>query len=954
MTPKSLIIYIFIASFFIAVLPQKAAAQFHVQGTNNVKTKWQQQKTQNYKIIYPRHFEPTANRIANLLDTLAPTISYGMIRSNIRIPIVLETQNQYSNGMVTWAPKRMELVPTAPTSTYATPWLRQLTIHEYRHAAQISNLKVGLGKVAGALFGEAGIGIVTAVISTWQYEGDATNAETQLTEFGRGLQPSFTIGYRALFHEKNHRTIKGDQYVGGSFKNFYPNHYEYGYQIVRATETYLHPKIWGEIYNYSGRNAILITPDYFYLKSKYKTSFSKIRDRAFSEVTELWKEHSEIENNYQLITPKPKHYTKYSYPIALGNGTVFTLKNDFNTPQHIAVINKNAKEKIRLFTGTISSRPTFFKDRMYWTEFQPNLFYEKENYSVVRSIASGEKKPQTHLKKQSHYFITPSDKLIAAVANDSLSNGYIKFFDKDFNHLYSRFFDSPTTLHSLAWDNKTNRFAFIALDDRGMYMASVCGDKPHTSEMKMHLMPSSVSISDLTASRGDLYFHSIQSGKDEIHTLDITTNVQRRLTRSQFGAKAPSVMGDTLIFSSYTYEGWVVAEANVNDLLSDTVKWSRLPKDILNPKWVKWDLPKGVSDIKINDTTAKPERKSKRYNRFSHMFNMHSWAPIAIDAMQMLNETQLNMGLGVTGFFQSTLGDFYGNLAIGAKQQSFWTKANFTYDALPVKFTIEAEYGGGNQAIIKPLGAEILQSHKVSAKYNLALTASLPINFSSGAFYRNLQPSISVDHYNTKLYNSRATDFRSGYQKWNASLWWGVSSKMAYREMLPRWGYAINAAMSGAFTRDFANQYNVLGRVYLPGIIRTHSTTLKAAYMVQNSDKYNFTSKPMTPRGVVDNYAANKYIAYSADYLFPVVYPDWGWDGVVTLKRVSLNVFADYSKGWYFNDIGSTTPMSNYSYGVDLNIDLTLIRSFDLGVAFQFAMPNNENLHFGLGFTAFF
>ena len=187
MKPISHIIYILIASLFFAVLPQKAAAQFYVQGTNNVKTKWQQQKSENYKIIYPKHFETTANRIANLLDTIAPAISYGMIRSNIPIPIVLETQNQYSNGMVVWAPKRMELVPTAPTSTYATPWLRQLAIHEYRHAAQISNLKVGLGKVAGGVLGEAGIGLATAVISAWQFEGDATNAETQLTEFGREI-----------------------------------------------------------------------------------------------------------------------------------------------------------------------------------------------------------------------------------------------------------------------------------------------------------------------------------------------------------------------------------------------------------------------------------------------------------------------------------------------------------------------------------------------------------------------------------------------------------------------------------------------------------------------------------------------------------------------------------------------------------------------------------------------
>ena len=953
MTLKRLLTTLAIALFGIAATTQCANAQFFLQGTNNAKTKWNQQKSDSYKIIYPQNFETTANRIANLLDTIAPCARFGMIRSNIPIPIVLETQNQYSNGMVVWAPKRMELVTTAPETTYATPWLRQLAIHEYRHAVQISNLNVGLGKVGSALLGQAGLGIVTAVISGWQYEGDATNAETQLTEFGRGLQPEFTIGYRALFHEKNHREIKKTLFVSGSFKNYYPNEYEYGYQMVRATETYLHPKVWGEIYNYSGRNAILIVPDYFYLKYKYKTSFNKIRLRAFDEMTELWKEHSAVDNNYKLLLSQPNHYTTYSYPMSIGNGSIFTLKDDFNTPTHIAVIDTNNNEKVRIFTGTISSRPTLYKDRIYWSEFKSHPFYEKQNYSVVKSIGEGEKKPTTHLKKQSHYFVTPTDYLIGAVANDSLGSGYIKFFDKDFKPVSERHFALPTTLHSLTWDNKTNRFAFIALDDNGMYLASISAENPDTDTVKMHLKHSAITLSGLTASGGALYFHSIQSGKDEIHTLDITTGVQRRLTRSQFGAKQPFVKGDTITFSSYTYKGWTVSKARVNDLLSDTVKWTRLPKNILNPNWVKWDIPKKVTDIKINDTTLN-QRKAKKYSKFTHMFNLHSWAPIAVDVMDILNENQLSMGLGATGFFQSTLGDFYGNLAVGAKSNDFWTKGHFTYAALPVKFTVEAEYGGGDQSILYPIGTEIPTTPNDRKKANIGLTLAMPINLSGGRYLRSLQPTIDLNHYNSKLYNRDATSYKNGYQKWNASLWWAVSTRKAYREMLPRWGYALNTSVSGSLSDDFSSQYSFYARTYLPGMIRTHSTTLRAAYMMQNNATYNFTSKPLTPRGVTDNQWAKNYMAYSVDYLFPIIYPDWGLGSVIFIKRVALNAFADYSKGWYFNNLGGTTQQSNYSYGADLKFDLTLLNSFQLGVSFQFAMPNNDNLHFGLGFSAFF
>ena len=57
-------------------------------------------------------------------------------------------------------------------------------------------------KVFGYLFGQQAPLLATGLLPFWFIEGDAVMAETQMSSFGRGLQPSFTMHYRALGDEK--------------------------------------------------------------------------------------------------------------------------------------------------------------------------------------------------------------------------------------------------------------------------------------------------------------------------------------------------------------------------------------------------------------------------------------------------------------------------------------------------------------------------------------------------------------------------------------------------------------------------------------------------------------------------------------------------------------------------------------------------------------------------------
>lgn len=943
MRKSILLLIIALGSLFATIQP--ATGQFFYNGRGSASIKWKQLQGESYKLLYPDFFEPTAIRMSSLYDTLRPYIGYGMTNKLLKVPMIFYTENQYPNGLVVWAPKRDEMVVTAPVNNTSTPWLNQVAIHEWRHVAQMSSLNTGLSKVASWLFGQAGLCVGLLVISDWQLEGDATNAETQMSEYGRGLQPDFTIEYRAMATKDNFLKLKTDLLVCGSYKTYIPDIYKYGYQIMSAAETYVKPEIWGEVFSYSARWPIFVVPDDIYLKRHYQTSIRKITKQAFAELDSIWKPLGNTVENFETFTKPAKTYTTFDNPILLPNKTLLALRTDFDSPTRYVLIDSAGNEKKMRYTGGINSRPATKGTRIYWTEYKPHPIYEFKNFSVIRQYDLRTGKSKRYRNWESNYLVTPLDNGFATIANDSLANGYIRYFDEHFIPLDRYKFSIPTTLHGLAWDSLTKALCFIAVDQRGMWIGALDSCK-NVTELRP---PSAVTLSDLRADNGTLYFGSIQSGKDEVHAMDIRRNREYQLTTSRFGSGQPIVQDSTLYMRTYTDKGWMLARQTIDTTTATEVSWQRLPENLVNPQRTKWKVP-DANAIILNDSVT--PHKTKRFRKFGRQFNFHSWAPVAVDWNALNSERTIRMGFGATGFFQSTLSDMYGALAVGAMAGEFWTVGSFTYTGLPVQISASAEYGGGNQSVYIPssITPDAIPQVDNTPYFSVTGTLSAPINLSGGHSFRTLQPSFSITHYNAKLYDPEAHEFNKGYQKWNASLWWSSTRRSAYRDIIPRLGYALRASVSGTLDQKFSLQYSLWSRAYLPGIFKTHSMMLRVAGQHQRLTQYNFSNKVLYPRGIVDNYAAKIYGAASFDYSLPLLYPDWGWNGVIYFKRIYANLFADYSIGSYFTSTG-TKSINHHSWGVDLNIDFNLLRSFNQEIKLTFAFPESSSFYFAVGYN---
>ena len=78
------------------------------------------------------------------------------------IPVVLHPYTTQSNGVVTWAPKRMDLFSSPdPYESNPDAWIPHLTVHESRHVGQVEHFTKGIYNVFYYPFGEqiTGLGL---------------------------------------------------------------------------------------------------------------------------------------------------------------------------------------------------------------------------------------------------------------------------------------------------------------------------------------------------------------------------------------------------------------------------------------------------------------------------------------------------------------------------------------------------------------------------------------------------------------------------------------------------------------------------------------------------------------------------------------------------------------------------------------------------------------------------
>ncbi len=948
------ILILVVALIFVA---KGAYGQYYILGQDPASLKWEQIKSQDGNIIYPHHLDSTARVVIGYREILKPTITQGLNNRIDEFPVVIHSKQLQSNGMVSWAPARMELFSSPPTDSYALSWLRQLVPHEYRHVVQMSNLNVGFTSGLKYVIGQSAMGIVALISPTWFYEGDATLAETRYAMFGRGRQPSFSMPYRALLADSDPQDMSFTKMVHGSIKNYNPGAYELGYYMVSAGN-YLHGSdFWRKGLDYAGRYPFLLfSPNIAYHKF-YDTSVTELKDQTFSILKQKWAAASSVENSSQIIPTPISSYTEYTNPLPY-KGLVVATKSDRDSPPQVVVVDSLGVEKRIARMGNLSSRAVLDGDRLYWTEYVTSAFWGLESFSNVRYLDLSEVGSRRLLKskslthKRNIFFFTPmGGNQFAFVEYSDYNVPQIVIASGDSLQEQQRIAinSSGASLNGVAWDSLTSTLAIILLDDSGMRLSRV---NLKSGTIEDITPPSYVTRKDLRAANGKLYFTSIASGKDEVHSYDLQTSVEHQISHSRFGSFSPSIAGDSsVVMTTYSIDGYELAKQKIEQDSLVVIEQTKMPKEILDPGFIDWSATMKLDTVSLaRESIDTSSYKPQKYRRMGHLLNAHSWLPVNVDIEKIIEEHQFDMDFGAMIMSQNLLGTLVATVGYGYdfELNSNILEGEIEYTGLPVHFSVGALYGGTPRNVY---------SYRESPReyggdyFSLNTVASLPITLSRAGRSRSLVPYTGLNYTNDVLINREGEVDATSVSKLTMGITYSNFDYTAAKELAPKHGYQLDVSSTlNPFNAKFGKIISAYGSVYVPGLFRLHSLNVRGNFQYQSVGSYNFSEKRLYPRGANYNVSPNFLYSSGLYYRLPIAYPDGGIPSLLYIKRIHLNLFGEYSHVRYYSG-AQYLAQHPTSFGADLNIDFNVMRiGVDFDATLSLYRPSDNGWMFGLGF----
>ncbi|HEX9934787.1 MAG TPA: hypothetical protein VGB38_06275, partial [bacterium] len=234
--------------YIVMVLPVLAYSQTIDSYQYPPGMRWKKIDTPHFEIVFPQELTEEGHRAANTMEHLYVPLNKTLDAKRKRFVIFLTNQGAIANGFVTLAPRKSVWFhqPGQGNFTGSGDWTNLLASHEGRHMVQFDKANAGFTRFAGWLFGELSVsGLSMLSVPLWWWEGDAVGMETALTRSGRGRIPEFEMGIRT-------QVLNGLRYSYskaylGSYKDWTPNWYELGYQLVSHVKQEYGPSAWSRV-----------------------------------------------------------------------------------------------------------------------------------------------------------------------------------------------------------------------------------------------------------------------------------------------------------------------------------------------------------------------------------------------------------------------------------------------------------------------------------------------------------------------------------------------------------------------------------------------------------------------------------------------------------------------------------------------------------------------------------
>jgi len=946
-----------------------ARAQYSLTGSDPSRLRWNILKGDHFDIVYPQEIDSLARRYLYNFEKTRTRNLEGLKVNTPKMPVILHPYNINSNGMVVWAPRRVELQTTPPFRPNSSQnWDYLLATHEGRHIGQITIYTKGFFRVLHYIAGEQSIAIgVGFYPSQFALEGDAVLNETDLSLEGRGRRADFLKYYRAAFHANERRTYQ--QWRLGSFIRYTPNSYAFGY-LMMSTMRFNSGNYYatGDLMNYQRKYfwRVFSNSNVSYQKASGLTARKnwRVADSLYSAVwAREYEAHKPFTYYESLLAKRRKPYLEIINPLPTSVG-VLASAGGMESANHLMRIDDSGKDRIeKAFPSNISEYIPFTDSTVLFAEVVPSPKWEHESYSILRTYDFV--KDRFHnITRRTRFFnpaVGSSTDTVFAVEYPVEGNSNVVLVDSRSGKVLERI-EGPeggqiVNIAPLSGD----LFAtIITLKGQGIFRYN--GEK---GGWDTFVEPQPKAIVDFK-SDGDslLYFVSDLDGVDNVYAISPEDTTLLRLTSARFGAKSPYIdkSAGLLYYSDYDSKGYIPVRAPLDSLQWKSFRFEDYAHneiaDALSYQAAAYapePTPKADS-LLYSSILAK---ESQRYSKAGHLLRIHSWAPFYASVDKIMNFNYEHFydlaAAGVTVISQNTLGTAVATAGYSYHGGFHAGHVYFRYAGWFPKFEFSADVNDRHKTVTDITYANakldelvIRQTTVDKPLVSLKGSVTFPINLSRSGWTSKLTPIMQFTFKNDEF-----SVLGHDYEFWKTMLV-GVNyyrvRPVPKAKIFPRWGIGGNVdfrvASGVANDNGFMAYVNVYG--YFPGIARNHGLKLTACYQKQYS-QYSLGYIPniaSLPRGYTTDRILTNYNKLTADYAIPLYFVDGHTTFLYYMKRIQLIPFVDYAYDRQYKNF--------LSGGCDLLFDFNLFRisyNISLGVRYSRTLTGENHWNFLTAFN---
>lgn len=891
-------------------------AQFYSKGVDPMSVDWYQYDAGHYRWVADKQVMPHIGFYRTFMDSLVCRGGLSLGEMPNDIDILFHSRTSYSNGFVSWAPKRMELYLSPFASDVSIPWLQHLLVHEYRHVVQMSSLNRGFTKGLYFLFGEQAIGLISGLYTPkWLLEGDAVATETALTHGGRGRSASFVQEMRALTLSDNFP--KYDAAYNGSYAERYPNYYHMGYYTVAYLRQKYGADVLASVFDKCGRKSWSITP----FNRALRNISGKRKAALYSEALSWWKTLWRSEMGSIEPTPyiswqiKRKAYADYHLPKFTQQGIVAYKESPETLPRFV-FIDIAGKESTLFIPSQRNEINYDVNDSLLvWTERHNHVRWENADRSVIKIMDIKNRKCRT-LRAECFYTsvsLSAGGDSLVVVSTHLDSRQTIDVIDLE-----------GRLLRRIEMPQAVNVASPIIATDGTVYAVETSVDGacivsyPANKMLSRHLVADLgyTNVRYLTLSADTLYFSSDATGVNNIYMYALQSGKLQRLTSSLYGAEMPYVRENTLLYADYSHMGYTPVVSTISQRPTDT------------PHSLTYDIADTLTALEgrpIEADFSQTPLPASSYTK-ANLFNIHSWGLINADASTV--SLKPSLALSSQNLLSSMIFRAGFNYDMTDTDEILWTELSYVglYPKLSLRGTVGYkklshselinrydENGLPEELILEYDGSNILKK--------LSLGITQPLQWNRGAWRRGvsfgvaaeLRSNSGVEYYiyrkNTVFGQRKRRIVEQGkindekYLDINYNFSAHLLRRLAERDIESRLGISFESSYQHTPLFDDLGSCSALSlNVYLPGVAPHHTINInfalqrkEASATLENihGETVSMMMNDMIsmPRGY--DVFNNRLKVCRLNYTMPLFCPDWNIGGLTYMKRFRTRLFYD-------------------------------------------------------------